>query len=111
MSEITITHETPNGTVAFEARLYYDDGDNPNADIKTVGYFTDESEAVSAMHLALADMPVDRPSMIVDGNTAAWCGVVDRGKLNKQDDDEWFVQPMFESDDHHDSIVTYRHQL
>lgn len=108
MSKLEITHETPSGTVAFEACLFFDDGDFPNAEVETVGYFTDEDEARVEMRKALAAKPTDVPSEVQAGNMAGWSGTVERGLLTKDEDDEWFVSPSFERDERYEGVTEYR---
>lgn len=106
MSKLDISHETPDRTIAWEVELFFDDGDNPNAGEETVGYFTDEQEALAAMRTALANKPGDVPSTVEPGNTAGWSGVAEHGVFVRDPDDEWFVPPTFERDGY--QIVEYR---
>lgn len=115
MSRLTIDHTTSDGTIAYAAFLYFDDGDFPNAEVEECGYFTEETEALAAVKATLAGKPADGSSEVLNAtssaaadNTAGWSGQVEKGKWTKDDDDEWFAAPSWERDDKYDGEVFYR---
>jgi hypothetical protein len=108
MTPLTITHATPDGTVAYSAELYFDDGDFPNAQCEHLGYFTTAEAAVAVRDKALAAKDPDHSSAVQEGATAGWCGVVERCTFYRDPEDEWFVQPTAERDYDWPENVTYR---
>jgi len=110
VSKINVTSETPTNTDAYEATLYFDDGDWPNANVEGLGYWTTADEAVAAMRAALAGKPDDAPGK--DDNTARWSGVVQHGRFERASDAEWFEEPTFERYENEDyTALTYRSDL
>lgn len=108
MSKIDLDYGTPTGVPYYRAYIYFDDGDNPNADIEEHGIFTTEAEAWKAIKAALKTKPRRTPSEVEPGNTAVWCGLPERGVFTKDDDDDWFMDPSWERDDRYDTDAIYR---
>jgi hypothetical protein len=96
---VRVTHDMPGDVVAYGADLYFDDGAYPNAEVEHIGYFAIESEAWDAVRDALAKKPSAQPSTVEPGNTASWCGIVERGTFVYPPDAEWFAEPDFERDE------------
>lgn len=108
MSRIEVRHDTPSGTEAYAAYLYFDDGQYPNAEVEHHGYWTTEEEAWDAIHAALKDKPGRVPSEVEPGNTAVWLGQPEMGAFLKDADDEWFTEPSFEPNDDYDVTPVYK---
>jgi hypothetical protein len=47
----------------------------------------------------IAEKPSAQPSTVEPGNTASWCGIVERGTFVYPPDAEWFAEPDFERDE------------